>query len=273
MERWETEGFMPEREAVAAAGRRLLAEGLAARTWGNVSCRTGEASFVITPSGLSYERMRPEDVVPFDMRTGSWTGARQPSSEKGVHTAAYRRFPEAGFVVHTHQCFATAIGLAGFERLALSPEENEALGGVALAAYALPGSKKLQRRVESALASGAHCLLMAHHGALIAGRDAPEAFRRALLLETAARRACMGQPRDGDEAASGAGAALLAGARARFGHAALADTPAVLAAARLGAFRAELDDMAQMIGPRLAAARAETALRLLERHAAVLVPG
>lgn len=127
---------MNEEEAkrlVAESGRMLLDEGLAARTWGNVSCRTGNKSMVITPSGLGYEGMTPEDIVPADMDTGKWEGARKPSSEKAVHLAAYRAFPDADFVIHTHQTFASAVSLAGFYSLSLSGEEKAALGGVALA--------------------------------------------------------------------------------------------------------------------------------------------
>lgn len=261
------------REQVASAGRRLLEEGLVARTWGNVSCRTGESSFAITPSGLGYEHMGADDIVAFDMQSGEWRGSRKPSSEKGVHAAAYRQFPDAGFVIHTHQCYATALGLAGFETLSPDAEERKKLGPVALADYALPGTKKLVQHVSAAMAGGARAVLMAHHGALIIGKDCEEAFVRARLLEVLCKRACQGQPRESaaDEPAI---AALSSEAKARFGHAAFTASPAVLAAGRGGrALRAQLDDMAQMIGPSLRVAKPAEALRVLEKHAAVLVEG
>ena len=93
---------------VAESGRMLLDEGLTARTWGNISCRVG-GSMLITPSGLGYESMTGADVVTVDLESGKWSGSRKPSSEKGIHIAAYAAFPEAGFVIHTHQTYASAI--------------------------------------------------------------------------------------------------------------------------------------------------------------------
>lgn len=267
-----------EREAkreVAEAGRLLLEEKLVARTWGNVSCRTGDASFVITPSGLSYEEMTAEDTVAYDMDTGTWSGSRKPSSEKGVHAAAYRQFPDAAFVIHTHQTYASALGLAGFDALPLSGGAGQALGGVARAEYGLPGTKKLRENVSAALASGAHAILMMQHGALIAGRDRSEAFERAKLLELVCKSACKGQP---ERAQSGSErlSALARQAGKAFSHIAFTSAPAVVeTAGKVEAFRAQLDDMAQMIGPKLITVEgnAEAAEKALRKHNAVLIAG
>ena len=107
------------RRLVAAEGKKLQQAGLVARTWGNISCRIDENHFVITPSGLDYETMTARDLVLMDIRNGVCCGAHKPSSEKGVHLAAYQIFPEVGYVIHTHQTYATAIGLCGFEQLAM----------------------------------------------------------------------------------------------------------------------------------------------------------
>ena len=116
------------RRLVAAEGKKLQQAGLVARTWGNISCRIDENHFVITPSGLDYETMTARDLVLMDIRNGVCCGAHKPSSEKGVHLAAYQTFPEVGYVIHTHQTYATAIGLCGFEQLAMPEEEAEKLG-------------------------------------------------------------------------------------------------------------------------------------------------
>ena len=122
-------------------GRELLDTGLVARTWGNISCRCGEQDFLITPSGLDYTRTQPEDIVKVSLLTGEWEGRRKPSSERGVHSIAYQMFPEVQYVIHTHQIFATAFGIAGFEELMLTQEQRLQLGGIALAEYG-SGSKK-----------------------------------------------------------------------------------------------------------------------------------
>lgn len=263
------------RQAVADAGRMLLRERLVARTWGNVSCRTGPQSFVITPSGLRYERMEADDMVLYDMAEDTWTGCRLPSSEKGVHAAAYRRFQEAGAVIHTHQTYASALGLAGFGALPLTEEANDALGGIALAAYGLPGSERLMDRVAEAMESGAHTVLMAHHGALVVGGDMDEAFRRAGKLEDLCRSFCRGQPVCEQDEAPGL-AALAEQIKRDFQHVAYTVAPAVRKTAETTAsFGAQLDDMAQMIGPELIAAEMDAAAiaEALRKRSAVLVSG
>lgn len=133
------------RMQLVETGKALRASRLVARTWGNISCRLDENRFLITPSGLDYLQTTPQDIVCFNRVSGTWEGVRKPSSEKGIHAAAYEVFPEVCFVIHTHQTYATALGLAGWERLNLTEEETVRLGGVARAEYGLPGQKKLWR--------------------------------------------------------------------------------------------------------------------------------
>ena len=264
------------KQSVADAGRLLLKEGLVARTWGNVSCRTGEQSFVITPSGLAYEGMTAEDIVSFDMISGKWTGERKPSSEKGVHAAAYRQFPEAGFVIHTHQTYASALGLSGFHDGLFAPAQTAALGGIALAKYGLPGTKKLKSNVKAALATGAHVVLMAQHGALIVGADRNEAFSRAILLETLCKSACRGQAQEDLRSDEAKAAALKEFVSSEFGHVAISTAPVVVYTANYSnMFRAQLDDMAQIIGPKLYCVDSDpdAVLKALRRRSAVLVKG
>lgn len=261
---------------VADSGRMLLDEGLTARTWGNISCRTGKDTMVITPSGLGYESMTADDIATMDMNTGKWTGKLKPSSEKGVHIAAYRAFSDAQFVIHTHQAYASAIGIVGFEALSLSAEEKDSLGGVALAGYGLPGTKKLAKNVAAAFATGSHVVLMAHHGAVIAGKDRAEAFERALLLEDVCRRACEGQPAVSPGVDDALATKLTAAAKKAYGFAAFTGSPAVLACAASGeTVLAQLDDMAQMIGKKLITAGFDenSVVEALKKHDLVLVPG
>ncbi|MBQ6662646.1 MAG: class II aldolase/adducin family protein [Firmicutes bacterium] len=203
------------REAVIAAGKKLLASGLIARTWGNVSARLSEEEFLITPSGRAYEDLQPEDLVVCRVAdgqvadsgspsvngkvadagnppaTGKRATAGKPSSEKGVHAAVYRQHPEAAFVIHTHQDYATSLSTLG-RGFVPDWEDGDAaaiLGPqVATAAYGLSGTKKLTKNVESCLAAnpGSRCLLMQGHGAVCFGQDAEEAFRVAETLEQVA---------------------------------------------------------------------------------------
>lgn len=171
------------RKLLVDTGKELLKTGLVARTWGNISCRLDEDNIVITPSGLDYTKTNEKDIVKLKLSTGEWQGIHKPSGEKGVHIAAYQVFPDVKFVIHTHQTYASAIGLAGFDHLDITDEEKGKLGGVMRASYGLPGTKKLTEAVKAVLQSGARVVLMANHGVLICGSSQEETMDKAMLLE------------------------------------------------------------------------------------------
>ena len=139
------------RNIVVATGPELLREGLVARTWGNISARVDDTHYLITPSGMDYEKLTVDDLVLCDRVRGTFEGKNRPSSERGIHAIAYELFPEVGFVIHTHQVYATALGLAGFQRGSFTGDERVRLGGAAVAGYGLSGSKKLQAGVRAAM--------------------------------------------------------------------------------------------------------------------------
>ncbi|MGE5679159.1 MAG: class II aldolase/adducin family protein [Pseudomonadota bacterium] len=162
---------------VVRAGRRLVESGLVARTWGNVSCRLDAESFAITPSGRDYMSLSPEEIVKVKISDCSYTGDIKPSSEKGIHAAAYRLRPDINFVIHTHQENASAVSASGVDSMD---------GEVPCAAYALPGTKKLLKNVSYEISrSDGNSVIMKNHGALCLGRDYEEAFTAASWLEAA----------------------------------------------------------------------------------------
>lgn len=266
------------RRLLVETGHELLRERLVARTWGNISCRLEGDRFLITPSGLDYMRTEEEDIVRYDPGNGTWEGRRKPSSEKGIHAAAYREFPEAGFVIHTHQTFATALGLAGWDRMDITEAERKELGGIARAKYGLPGQKSLCENVTAALKTGARVVLMANHGALICGTDAEDTLKKAALLEEICRRNCRGEENEpaGPEELQPAQKELAEEVRKQLPLARICGTAVHLRAAeRNRPLPAQLDDMAQMIGSRIPVSGPDAAkiVKHLRKKGAVLVPG
>jgi len=76
---------------------------LALYTWGNVSIIDRSAGvFAIKPSGISYEKLKADDIVIVDLETGSFQGGMKPSSDTRTHAVLYRNFENIGGVVHTH---------------------------------------------------------------------------------------------------------------------------------------------------------------------------
>lgn len=170
---------------VIEAGKELVRTGLIARTWGNVSCRVNEKSFVITPSGKPYEGLTPADIVEIAIDTLEYGGDVKPSSEKGIHAEVYKAHSDANFVIHTHQQYASVISVLDKGVAPLTGEAAKVIGNeILLASYGMPGTGKLRKGVTAALtASQSKAILMARHGALCFGKDRDEAFAVANMLE------------------------------------------------------------------------------------------
>ncbi len=166
------------RNLVIEAGLRLLENKLIARTWGNISARISKDEFIITPSGRAYDRLTPADLVKVRVADCSYTGNIKPSSEKGVHAAAYALRSHVGFIIHTHQYYASAVAA-----------ECRTIRTAPCAAYALPGTTKLRRFVADSIRNNPYenAFLMARHGTLILGSDMEKAFARAEALEDKCR--------------------------------------------------------------------------------------
>jgi len=80
---------------------------LAIYTWGNVSIIDRKRSvFAIKPSGVSYDSLKPGDIVIVNLNSEVVDGALNPSSDTRTHAVLYRNFPSIGGVVHTHSPYA-----------------------------------------------------------------------------------------------------------------------------------------------------------------------
>ena len=133
---------------VVEAGKRLVQTGLIARTWGNVSARISDTQFVITPSGRAYEDLTPEEIVVVNIEDCSHEGDIKPSSEKGVHAAAYRHHPTVDFVIHTHQRAATIVSITGMEIRNVYDELKGVLGDkIPCAEYAMSTTESFRKKV------------------------------------------------------------------------------------------------------------------------------
>ena len=99
---------------VCKANLDLVGHGLVIFTWGNVSAIDRASGLVvIKPSGVSYDNMKPSDMVVVDLEGHVVEGDLNPSSDTPTHLVLYKAFPEIGGVVHTHSTYATAWAQAG----------------------------------------------------------------------------------------------------------------------------------------------------------------
>lgn len=250
------------RALIIEAGHRLLEEKLIARTWGNISARISDTQFIITPSGRAYDTLRPEDLVKVTIKDESHEGRYKPSSEKGVHAAAYQLRENVDFVIHTHQFYASAVCAEDVDTL-FAP----------CAPYGLPGSKKLKRAVARTIRDNPQnqAFLMARHGALCLGKDYDDAFAVAEKLEAQCKTLFDARVPVGKQVYGGSFAAdKIKG----IPFVRWENDPITLEWSRRGiSLRPYIDDFAQMVGCHapLCKAKPRIAARLMKRHSAVVL--
>ena len=174
------------RQSIVTACREMTAAGINQGTSGNISVRV-EDGILLTPSGLAYDQMTPEDIVFMDW-DGGWT-AREgnvPSTEWRFHLDILKAKPEAGAVVHAHPTYCTTLAI--MHRGIPAIHYMIALAGtdeIPCADYATYGSAELAQNVLAALGRGDACL-MANHGMVALGRSLDAALRLAAEIETLA---------------------------------------------------------------------------------------
>ncbi len=178
----------PLRQHVIDTCLALEARGLNQGTSGNVSVRDEAGTgFYLTPSGLAYDAMTPDDIVHVDLDNGAVIGSRLPSSELPFHLALHRARSDARAIVHTHSLHATAVACLRRDLPAVHYLVG-LFGGsqVRCAPYATFGTAELSAHVVTALA-GRRAALMANHGLVVIGRDLDQAFALTHEAETLAK--------------------------------------------------------------------------------------
>jgi len=185
-----------ERYDVVRYGVKMLGSGLTRGTGGNLSRRSGDM-FAVTPSGVDYESMRPEQVMVLGMNGDVIEGEATPSSEWFLHAALYADRPGFGAVVHTHAPFTATMACMRREIPAVHYLVGFAGKKVPLAAYATFGTPELAENVVRAM-RGFNAVLMENHGLAAAGDDLERAFAVAEEVEFVAeiyyRTLCAGGP-------------------------------------------------------------------------------
>ena len=179
--------LMNTRIKVLEKGKEILATNLTVGTWGNISCRVpGEDYIAITPSGMNYNLLEPEDIVILDFNGIIMTGTRKPSIEVPLHLAIYKARVDVQAIIHTHSPYATTMATARKAIPGAVEDLVQIVGGnVRVNEYALPGTEQLGISTVKAL-EGRNAVLLANHGMLGVGRDLEEALKVCQVVEKSA---------------------------------------------------------------------------------------
>ena len=185
-----------KRRAIVDACRRMNALGINQGTSGNISVRHGDG-LLITPTGVPYEAMTPDQIVFMEMN-GSHAGDRRPSSEWRFHLDIMRSRNEVEAVVHAHPTYCTILAIMGLEIPPIHYMIAVAGGdSIRCSPYATYGTPELSQHALTALEGRFACLL-GHHGMIAIGSSLAKAMWLAVEVETLARQyhGCLqiGQP-------------------------------------------------------------------------------
>ncbi len=164
----------------------MNASGINQGSAGNISVRYQDG-FLITPSGMAYDRLKPEHIVMVDLQ-GNCADALNPSSEWRMHCDIYANRAEAGAVLHAHSIFATALSclredIPAFHYMIAVAGGNS----IRCADYALFGTQALSDNMLTALDERRACLL-GTHGMICFHDNLDKALWLGIEVETLAKQ-------------------------------------------------------------------------------------
>ena len=190
--------YESERQQIIDVGIALDRYRLISLSGGNASMRIG-GHILVTPSGMSYETLVPADVVVMDPKGTVIEGERRPSVDTVALLHIYNNMPGVNAVIHTHQPYATAIGLVLDELPAFCTTlVNATLGAVKVAPYSSAASLDMGVKTVENIGD-TRAVILRNHGVVTVGPTLKDALYAAVYLEDAARSysvaRSMGTPR------------------------------------------------------------------------------
>ncbi|MFZ1986964.1 MAG: class II aldolase/adducin family protein, partial [Desulfatitalea sp.] len=163
------------------------ADGLVAGPGGNISARTGNIIY-LSPSGLAFDELQPEDYVGIELSSGQVVEGRQrPTSEYLMHLACYQVRDDVRAVIHTHPRYTIAMSSADHDIKAMVADFHiYTHSTIPHLEYITVTTPELAEAVKSKVA-GANALVLRNHGAVTLGSNLKEAYYRMLCLEEGAQ--------------------------------------------------------------------------------------
>ena len=176
-----------KRKEVLETAKKMFEMELVAGTWGNISARVDKQYMIITPSGMSCDLLKPEDMVLTNIHDLSYVGRLKPSIESLLHAEIYKIRPEIGAVIHSHSVHASSIAAARKDIPPILDDMVQIVGGsIKVAEYGLPGSEEMVKKAVSKL-KNRNAVILANHGPVCLGRNIGEALITCQIVEKASK--------------------------------------------------------------------------------------
>ncbi|MCB5288292.1 MAG: class II aldolase/adducin family protein [Candidatus Cloacimonetes bacterium] len=179
--------FENEKAEVIRAGIKLDRYGLIALSGGNVSCKVDGDKILVTPSGMIYEDLVVDDIILMDLSGKVIEGNRKASVDTKALLYIYNNMPEVKAVIHTHQPYATALGLIYDEfKCNLTTLANATRGSVNVCHFSSAASEQMGIEAVENL-NGKLAVILRHHGVIAVGNSLKQALYSCVYLEEAAQ--------------------------------------------------------------------------------------
>lgn len=179
-----------QRDEIALLGKSLFDRGMTYASSGNISVRTEDGGWLMTPSGSCLGRLDPERISKLD-KDGTHVGGDKPTIETFLHMAVYDQRATAKAIVHLHSTHSVAVScLREVNPKNVLPPITAyyvmKVGTLPLIPFFPPGSIDLAKAVKE-MASDHHAVLLANHGPVVAGKTLADAVYATEELEETAR--------------------------------------------------------------------------------------
>ncbi|MGJ8454713.1 class II aldolase/adducin family protein [Pseudothermotoga sp. U03pept] len=163
------------RAMIVEYGLKMLKSNQVSGSSGNLSVKISENLIAISPSGIPYDELLPEQVPVIDLNGKIVDGSYKPSIEHKLHTEIYKSFPEVDAVIHTHSIYASVLSTLRISLPAITETVLMISEEIPIASYANAGTFELARNVVEAMKKS-RAVLMANHGLVCAAKTMKEAF-------------------------------------------------------------------------------------------------
>ena len=180
-----------EKKEVINAGIKLDRYGLIALSGGNVSLKVDKDRVLVTPSGMIYEELETDDIILMDLTGKVIEGNRKASVDTKALLYIYNNMPEINAVIHTHQPYATALGLVEEEfKCNLTTLANATKGSVNVCPFSSAASEQMGVEAVENL-NGKLAVILKNHGVITVGNSLKQALYSCVYLEEAAKTYCI----------------------------------------------------------------------------------
>jgi L-ribulose-5-phosphate 4-epimerase len=179
--------FEQDKREIIHAALEIKHYGLISLSGGNVSVRKKSGEIIVTPSGMAYEGMEEKDLIVLNAKGERIEGTLRESVDTVALLYIYEHMPEVNAIIHTHQPYATAVGLIGdVFPVSVTTLANVTLGAVNVAPYSSPASLDMGIQTVEYI-DGKRAVILKHHGVVTVGPTLKDALYAAVYMEDAAK--------------------------------------------------------------------------------------